>query len=106
MGARGGCRPRCDGDDRGTTVAVIAAGEILDHPGLVGAAAAATIVGAAIGTSVLAAIMERRGRRSGLVVGYGGALIAAWGVVETSIIALALGTTLIGLANSSIQLSR
>jgi MFS family permease len=92
------------------TVAVIAARELLDDATLAGAPNTTAIVGTAVGTSVLAALMVRWGRRLGLVLGWSvaaaGALIAAWSVVEGSFALLLLGTLLFGVGNASGQLSR
>jgi predicted MFS family arabinose efflux permease len=77
---------------------------------LVGTVGAAFIMGTALGTSLLAAVMVRRGKRVGLALGYAiaviGGLVGAWSVVADAFPALLLGSLLIGFANSSSQLSR
>ncbi|MFV2062320.1 MAG: MFS transporter [Chloroflexota bacterium] len=92
------------------TVLAIVARELLDDAFLAGAAATTLVIGAAMGTTVLSALMLRRGRRVGLSAGYGiavvGALIAAFSVVQVSFGLLLLGTLLLGFGNSSNQLAR
>jgi len=92
------------------TVAAIAARELLEDAALAGASTTTTIIGSALGASLLAWLMVRRGRRVGLVLGLTiaalGGLIAAWSVMERSFPMLLLGTLLFGFGNSSMQLSR
>lgn len=92
------------------TVAVVAAGELLDGAALAGTANATFIIGSAVGASLLSAIMLRSSRRLGLVVGFAiavvGAMAAALGVLGESIVLLLVGTVLIGFGNSSNQLTR
>jgi MFS family permease len=92
------------------TVASIAADEIAGTSALSGAPGAALVLGAAIGASVLSAIMARRGRRAGLSLGYAvgvaGAAVAIAGIVGQSLPLLMIGTLLVGFSNSSNQLSR
>jgi MFS family permease len=89
------------------TVAVIAADHMLHDTVLVGATVSAGIVGAAIGTSLLANVMARRGRRVGLSLGYGlgllGGAISAAAVVAGSFPLLLLGMLLIGMTNSATE---
>ncbi len=92
------------------TVATIVAGDLLGSATFAGAPGAAIVLGAALGSVLLSALMARRGRRPGLVAGYvvagGGALIATASVISRSFPLLLLGTLLIGFGNSSNQLSR
>jgi MFS family permease len=92
------------------TVAVIAADRMLHDTALVGGVVSAGIVGAAVGTSLLANVMARRGRRVGLSLGYvlgmTGGLVAVWAVVGASFPLLLLGMLFIGMTNSATQLSR
>lgn len=92
------------------TVAVIAARDMGVETILVGSVGASVIIGTALGTSLLAAFMARRGKRAGLALGYAaavfGGLVAAWSIVSGSFLTLLAGTLLIGLANSSSNLSR
>jgi MFS family permease len=92
------------------TVAVIAARELLDEATLAGAPTTTSIAGTAIGTSLLAALMVRRGRRFGLVLGLAiaavGAVVAASGVLVGSFPLLLAGTLLFGAGNASGQLAR
>jgi MFS family permease len=75
-----------------------------------GAPAAAVVLGAAAGASVLSWLMVRQGRRTGLAAGYAvsvvGAVIATIAVVWSSLAFLLVGTVLIGFGNASNQLSR
>ena len=75
-----------------------------------GAPAAAVVLGAAAGASVLSWWMVRRGRRAGIAAGYLisvlGAIIATIAVVGMSLPLLLVGTVLIGFGNASNQLSR
>jgi MFS family permease len=92
------------------TVASIAADEIAGTSALSGAPGAAVVLGAAIGASLLSAIMVRRGRRIGLAAGYAvgvaGAIVAIVGIVGRSLPLLMIGTLFVGFGNSSNQLSR
>jgi len=92
------------------TVAVIAARALLDDASLAGMPNTTAILGTAAGTSLLAALMVRRGRRFGLVLGLAisavGALIAAWSVLQGSFAGLLVGMLLFGAGNASSQLSR
>ena len=92
------------------TVASIAADEIAGTSALSGAPGAAVVLGAAIGASLLSAIMVRRGRRIGLAAGYAvgvaGAVVAIAGIVGRSLPLLMIGTLFVGFGNSSNQLSR
>ena len=92
------------------TIAVIVAREISGNEALAGAPAAAVVFGAALGAAGLAWVMTRRGRRVGLALGYVigviGAAIAVFAIVAGNLILLLAGSVLIGIANSSNQLSR
>jgi MFS family permease len=92
------------------TIAVIVAREISGNASVAGAPAAAVVFGAALGAAGLAWVMTRRGRRIGLTLGYAvgvvGALIAVTAIVAESLLLLLFGSLLIGVANSSNQLSR
>jgi MFS family permease len=92
------------------TVATIVAQDIAGTSAWSGAPGASVVLGAALGSSLLSAVMVRRGRRAGLTLGYlvgvVGALIATVAVVVRSLPLLLLGTVLIGFGNSSNQLSR
>jgi MFS family permease len=94
----------------GATVVVIAARELLGDRTLSGLPSTASIVGSAIGASLLSWLMLRRGRRTGLVVGLGmgllGALVTTWSVLAGSFVLLLAGMLLFGFGNSSNQLSR
>src|SRR4051812_11869403 len=92
------------------TVATIVAKDLTGSASLAGAPAAAVVFGAALGSTTLSWLMSRRGRRAGLVAGYGigvaGAVVAIVGVVEMSLPLLLLGSLFVGFGNSSNQLSR
>ncbi len=92
------------------TVATIAAEELAGSSAWAGVPGAAVVLGAAGGSLLLSAIMVRSGRRAGLATGYTlgviGALLAVLALVVASFPLLLAGTVLIGVANSSNQLSR
>ncbi len=92
------------------TVATIVAKEMTGSASLAGTPAAAVVFGAALGATTLSWLMSRRGRRFGLVAGYGtgvvGAAIAVIGIVNGSLAGLLVGSLLIGFGNSANQLSR
>ena len=92
------------------TVSALVARDLTEGVALAGAAGSAGIVGAAVGASLLSAIMGRRGRRIGLSAGYVfsvvGAFISIAAVTNGSFVLLLLGTFLIGFGNSANQLTR
>ena len=92
------------------TVTSIVALELSKNRTLAGLPAAAVVLGAAIGATILGAVMGRWGRRPGLAAGYLvgviGAFIAVAGIVAQSFAVLLAGCVLIGFGNSSNQLSR
>jgi len=92
------------------TVATIVAKDLTGSASLAGAPAAAVVLGAALGATTLSWLMSRRGRRPGLVAGYGigvgGAAIAVVAIVQASLPLLLLGSLFIGFGNSANQLSR
>lgn len=92
------------------TVTSIVALELGRDRSLAGLPAAAVVLGAAIGATVLGAVMGRFGRRPGLaggyVVGVVGAIVAVTAIVAQSFPLLLAASLAIGFANSSNQLSR
>ncbi len=92
------------------TVATIVARELAGSSAWAGVPGAAVVLGSATGSTLLSALMVRRGRRVGLTVGYMvgafGAALAAAAVIARSFPLLLLATVLMGFANSSNQLSR
>jgi MFS family permease len=92
------------------TVATIVAKDLAGSALWSGTPGAAVVVGAAIGATLLSRLMVRRGRRTGLAMGYviglGGAVVATAAVIWGSLPLLLVGTALIGFGNSSNQLSR
>ncbi len=93
------------------TVATIAAEQIGGTSALSGAPGAAVVLGAALGSTALSALMARTGRRrtglaTGYAIGVGGALVAAIAVVLGSLPLLLVATFFVGFGNSANQLSR
>ena len=92
------------------TVATIVAKDLTGSASLAGTPAAAVVFGAALGATSLSWLMSRRGRRPGLAAGYAvgviGAAIAVYGIVQTGLPILLVGSLLIGFGNSANQLSR
>ncbi len=92
------------------TVTALAAEDILGNARWSGLAAAAGTLGLALGTTPLAALMARRGRRPGFVIGLSvavvGAALAAYGVRAASFLVLLLGMLLFGFGNSADRLGR
>jgi MFS family permease len=92
------------------TVTSIVALELTGDRTLAGLPAAAVVLGAAVGATVLGAVMGRWGRRPGLAGGYVmgglGAVVAIVGIVTGSFPVLLAGSLVIGFGNSSNQLSR
>jgi MFS family permease len=75
-----------------------------------GVPSTAGIVGTGIGALALTWLMNRRGRRTGLVAGYlasaCGAALAAGAVATVDVLLLSIGMMLLGLGNCGAQLSR
>ncbi|MDI1464099.1 MFS transporter [Catellatospora sp. KI3] len=71
---------------------------------------AAGVIGSAVGTLTLAAVMARHGSRIALVVGYAvavaGAVVAGYAVAADSATVLMTGMLLLGIGNGGAQLSR
>jgi len=92
------------------TVTSIVALELSRDRSLAGLPAAAVVFGAAVGATILGAVMGRWGRRPGLAAGYLvgviGAIVAIAGIVSLSFPILLVGCLAIGFGNSSNQLSR
>ena len=92
------------------TVATIVAKDLIGSDALAGLPGATVVLGAATGAVLLSSLMARRGRRPGLVAGYGigvlGALVATAAILLRSFELLLIGTTLIGFGNAANQLSR
>src|SRR5688572_29049846 len=92
------------------TVTSIVALELGRDRSLAGLPAAAVVLGAAVGATILGAVMGKWGRRPGLAGGYFvgviGAVVAVAGIVAQSFAVLLVGCLLIGFGNSSNQLSR
>ena len=92
------------------TVTALAAEDILGSARWSGLAAAFGTLGLAVGTTPMAAMMARRGRRPGLVVGLSvavvGAAVSAYGVRSASFLLLLGGLFLFGFGNSADRMSR
>jgi MFS family permease len=89
----------------GVAVATILAEEILGTAALAGLAQTSQVLGAAVAAFVLARLMSARGRRVGLVAGYGvgglGAALSVLAGVVDSFAVLMLGTFAIGWATAA-----
>src|SRR5919108_4192637 len=92
------------------TITSLIARDIGGDRSLAGVPAAAVVLGAAIGATILGAVMGRWGRRRGLAGGYAiavvGAFVAIIGIVQVSLPIVLIGSLAIGFGNSSNQLSR
>jgi predicted MFS family arabinose efflux permease len=92
------------------TVSTIVAQELAGSTEWAGLPGATIVIGSAIGSTLLAAFMVRRGRRLGLVAGYlvgtAGAALAALALITGSFLVFLVGTLLMGFANAANQLSR
>jgi len=92
------------------TVSTLAAEEISRNSTWSGMPSALTILGTAIGTTVLAESMQRWGRRNGLVGGYllaiFGAILAVFALLRGSMGLLLLATFAIGVGRSGDALTR
>ena len=92
------------------TVTALAADDMLGSARWSGLAAAFGTLGLALGTTPLAALMARRGRRPGFVVGLSiaviGATVAAYGVRFAAFPVLLMGLLLFGFGNSADRLGR
>ena len=92
------------------TVATIVAEDLTGTAAWSGAPGATVVLGAALGSTALSAVMARYGRRRGLVLGYAigvlGAFVATLAIVTRSFSLLLIGTTLIGFGNTANHLSR
>ncbi len=93
------------GVSAGVAVATLLAEDILGSPSLAGLAQTSQVLGAAVAAFVLARVMAARGRRAGLVVGYGagglGAALCVLAGLADSFALLLLGTLTIGSATAA-----
>ncbi len=92
------------------TVTAIAAENITGSARWAGVPAAVATLGAAAGAGWLSRLMERSGRRKGLIAGLViaavGAAIATYAVIVASIVILVLGMLAIGFGRAAYQLAR
>ncbi len=92
------------------TVAPLLAVELTGSPTLSGLPNAAGLVGTAVGAAGVSAVMSRRGRRRGLVLGYlvaaSGALVAVAATIVGSFALLVAGLLALGVGNSANLLAR
>jgi MFS family permease len=93
------------GVSSGVAVATLLAEDILGSAGLAGLAQTCQVLGAALAAFLLARVMAARGRRAGLIVGYGiggiGAALCVLAGVGHSFPVLLLGTLAIGSATAA-----
>lgn len=92
------------------TVSTLAVADITGRATLAGVPGAVAVVGTALGTSALSIRASQRGRRPGLMIGYGigaiGALLATWAVIASSLPLLLTGMAALGVGHASNQLAR
>jgi MFS family permease len=92
------------------TVSTLAADEILGSATLSGVPSATATLGTALGATLLTRSVVRRGRRPGLITGYGigviGCVVAIAAFGADSFPLLLLGMALLGLGNASTHLAR
>jgi MFS family permease len=92
------------------SVAALVAEDLLDSASLAGVPAAASTIGVAVGTAPIAALMARRGRRSGISFGLGvaalGALVAAAAIGLGSYLVFVAGMFALGFGSAGDRLSR
>jgi MFS family permease len=92
------------------TVSPLVVDEIAGNSTLAGLPGAVAILGTAVGTSLLTLRVGERGRRPGLIVGYGlgviGALTAAIAVIVGSLGILLAGMAILGIGHASNHLAR
>ncbi|HEV8055486.1 MAG TPA: MFS transporter [Nocardioidaceae bacterium] len=98
------------GVSSGIVVATVLAEDLLGSASLAGLAQTTQVLGAAVAAFGLARVMARRGRRVGLVLGYGiggtGAALCVLSAVVGSFALLLLGTLLLGSATATNSQSR
>ena len=87
------------------TVIALVADEVMGRPSLSGLPAAAMITGTAVAATVLSRWMARRGRRSGLTLGYGaaalGAALAVLAIAQTWFALFLVGVFVLGAGNAA-----
>ncbi len=92
------------------TTAAVAAREITGSAQLSGIPSAFGTLGTAVGIGVLSALMARRGRRPGLLLGYAlaivGGSVSVAAIIASSFPLLVVGSVAIGLGNAALQLAR
>lgn len=92
------------------TVANVLVAELLGGPRWSGLGGTLLLLGSAGASVLLAGVMSRKGRRPGLVLGFGigvaGAGVSVAGVSGRSLFLLLLGMLLFGAGSASVQLSR
>lgn len=92
------------------TVASIAAPGMTGSAGSSGWPSAIAVAGTALAASLLSSVMARRGRRAGIVLGLGvavmGGALAIVAVTATSLILLLVSSALVGFGNAALNLSR
>ena len=92
------------------TVTTLAAEDLLGSVRWSGTATAFGTLGLAVGTTPMAALMARKGRRPGYILGLtiavGGAALASYGVESASFVVLTAGLFVFGLGSSGDRLGR
>ena len=92
------------------TVAPLVAVELTGTSALSGLPTAAALLGTALGAAVLSRVMAQRGRRAGLVLGFGvgafGAFVAVVAVVLGTFVLFVAGMLALGCGNGANQLAR
>jgi MFS family permease len=92
------------------TIGTLVAQDLLGTSALAGLPGATVVLGASMGSLSLSWLMARSGRRPGLALGYGiaviGAVLATIAVVDRAFLLLLAATILIGFGNSASQLAR
>ena len=92
------------------TVASIAAPGMTGSAGSSGWPSAIAVAGTALAASLLSSVMARRGRRAGIVLGLGVAVVggafAVVAVMAASLILLLVSSALVGFGNAALNLSR
>jgi MFS family permease len=92
------------------TIGTLVAQDLLGTSALAGLPGATVVLGASMGSLSLSWLMAKSGRRPGLALGYGiaviGAVLATVAVVDRAFLLLLAATILIGFGNSASQLAR
>lgn len=92
------------------TVASLAAPEMTGSAGSSGWPSAIAVAGTALAASLLSSVMARHGRRAGIILGLGvavvGGALAVVAVATASLVLLLVASALVGFGNAAMNLSR